>query len=142
MMSSRSLATTIGPIGESRPADAARSQHLVELILVGAVVGDRGRRVLELVAGQDAHDPVRRGDHALFAQPLGTGDAGGAGGLAAQPAGTDRAFASMISWSETMLTTPLQNSRARRHFFRLTGRLISIAEATVDALICSESSWS
>ena len=74
-------------IGETRPEHASRSQHLIELSLVGAVVGDRGRGVLELMPGQDAHHAVRRGDHALFPQPLGSGDAGGAGGLAAQPSG-------------------------------------------------------
>ena len=62
-----------------------------------------------------------------------------AGSQPSPPAPT-RALASMISWSETILTTPLQNSSARRHFFRFTGRLISIADATVEALICSASS--
>jgi len=44
-----------------------------------------------------------------------------------------RAFASMISWSLTWRTTPSQKSSARRHFLRFTGRLISIAEAIVEA---------
>ena len=57
-----------------------------------------------------------------------------AGSQPSPPAPT-LAFASMISWSETMVTTPLLNSRALRHFFKLTGRLISIADATVEALI-------
>ncbi len=82
MMSSRSLATTIGPVGETRSPDAPAAQNLVELSLIGTVVGDSGRRVLELVAGQDTDDAVRRGDHALLTQPLGTGNAGRAGRLA------------------------------------------------------------
>ena len=74
------------PVGETRSPDAPAAQHLVELSLVGAVIGDGGRRVLELVAGQDADDAVRRGDHALLAQPPGPGHAGRAGRLAAQSA--------------------------------------------------------
>ena len=40
----------------------------------------------------------------------------------------------MISWSLTWRTTPSQKSSARRHFLRFTGRLISMAEAIVEAL--------
>ena len=63
-----------------------------------------------------------------------------AGSQPSPPAPT-RALASMISWSLTICTTPSQKSSARRHFFRFTGRLISMAEAIVDALIRSVSSW-
>ena len=59
-----------------------------------------------------------------------------------RPPAPTRALASMISWSVTWRTTPSQKSSARRHFFRFTGRLISMAEAIVEALICSASSWS
>ena len=47
-----------GPIGESRPAYTPAAEHLVELILIGRVVGDRGGGVLELVARQNANDPL------------------------------------------------------------------------------------
>lgn len=41
------------------------------------------------------------------------------------------ALASLISSSGTAITRPLQISIVRRHFFRLTGREISIADAIV-----------
>ena len=74
------------PIGEPGAADAPAAEHLLEVLLVGAVIGDRGRRVLELVAGQDADDAVAGGDDPLLAEPLGPGHARGAGGLAAEAA--------------------------------------------------------
>ena len=48
-------------VGEPGAADAAAAQHLLEVVLVGAVVGDGRGRVLELVAGQDADDAVATG---------------------------------------------------------------------------------
>ena len=53
------------PVGERGPADAAVAQHLVERLLVGAVIGDGRGRVLELVAGQDADDALARRDDAF-----------------------------------------------------------------------------
>ena len=49
-----------GAVGEGGPAHAAAAQHLVELLLVGRVIGDRGRGVLELMAGEDADDALAR----------------------------------------------------------------------------------
>ena len=76
-----------GAVGKGGACDAAAAQHLVELLAVGRVVGDRGGGVLELMAGEDA-------DHALVGpitpsatSALGAGHAGGAGRLAAQAAG-------------------------------------------------------
>ena len=57
-----------------------------------------------------------------------------------RPPAPTQALASMISWSETWRTTPSQKSSARRHFLRFTGRLISIAEAMVEAFSPSASS--
>ena len=51
-----------------------------------------------------------------------------------RPPAPTLALASRISWSVTCRTTPSQTSRARRHFLRFTGRLISMAEAIVEAL--------
>src|SRR5688572_30116641 len=44
-----------GPVGEGSGADAATAEHLVELLLVGRVVGDRRRWIFQLVASEDAH---------------------------------------------------------------------------------------
>ena len=67
-------------------------------------------------------------------QPLRAGDAGGAGRLAAHPAGADLGLG-----VEDLLIADLRGRRrrihssARRHFVRFTGRLISMALAMVDA---------
>src|SRR5262249_45506400 len=67
--------------------DAPAAKDTVELVLVGRVVGDGGRRVLQLVAGEDAHDSLARLNNAFFAKQLGAGDAGRAGRFAAQAVG-------------------------------------------------------
>jgi hypothetical protein len=77
------------PVRERRPADAALAEDAVEFFLVGGVVGDGGRRVLQLMAGENADDPVARGDDALLTQQLGAGDARGAGRFAAEAIGAD-----------------------------------------------------
>ena len=125
-------------IGERRPLDAAAAQHLVELLLVGRVIGDRGGGVLQLMAGEDA-------DHAL----VGADDAFGAPAASRRP-----------RWRRWPVRSPGRRRRpgpwrrgspgrspraprrrttssARRHLRRFTGRLISIALAMVDAgLLC------
>src|SRR5436309_15568597 len=57
-----------GAVGESGSANAALAQDFVEGLLVGAVIGDSGGRVFELMAGQDADDALARLDHAFLAQ--------------------------------------------------------------------------
>ena len=49
-----------------RRAGRRGCRALVELLLVGGVVGDGGGRVFELVAGEDADDAVARGDDPLL----------------------------------------------------------------------------
>ena len=46
------------PIREAGPMHAAAAQNLLEVLLVGAVIGHGCRRILELVSGQNA-------DHAI-----------------------------------------------------------------------------
>jgi len=78
-----------GAVGEAGAADAAAAKDFVELLLVGRVISDGGRGVLELVAREDADDAFIRADHALIAQQPSAGDAGSAGRLAAKAAGGD-----------------------------------------------------
>ena len=59
---------------------------------IDGVVRDGGGRVFELVAGEDADDSVAGGDHPLLTEQFGSGDAGGAGGFAAEAAGSDLGF--------------------------------------------------
>ena len=83
MISSRSLATATARLAR-RPGDAAAAEHLIELLLVRRMVGDGGRGVLELMAGEDADHPLVAADHPFGHQLPGAGHAGGAGRLAAQ----------------------------------------------------------
>src|SRR5258707_678341 len=69
------------------PGSPAFAQDAVELLLVGRVVGDRCRGVLQLMTGEYAGHAVTRGDDALLAEQLGAGDAGGAGWFAAEAVG-------------------------------------------------------
>src|SRR5688500_13006755 len=69
--------------------DASAAQDLLEVLLVGAGLGDRRRRILKLVAVEDADDPVGRGDDPLLAEPLRSRHARGAGGLAAETSRAD-----------------------------------------------------
>ena len=55
-------------VGEAGAADAPAAEDAVELVLIGRVVGDGGRRVLQLVAGEDADDAIARGDDPLVAE--------------------------------------------------------------------------
>src|SRR5438105_494876 len=66
-----------GPVGESGPADAPVAEDFVEGLLVSAVIGDRGGRILELVAGENADDALACGDDPFLAQLAGAGHAGG-----------------------------------------------------------------
>src|SRR3954466_2510277 len=75
-----------GAVREAGAADAAAAEDFVELVLVGGVIGDGGGGVFELVAGEDADDALVGADDALIAEEAGTGDAGGAGRLAAEAA--------------------------------------------------------
>lgn len=81
-----------GPVREAGAADAAAAEDFVELVLVRRVIGDGGGGVFELMAGEDADDPLVGADDALIAEEAGTGDAGGAGGLTAEAAGGDFGF--------------------------------------------------
>src|SRR5258705_1050135 len=76
-----------GAVGETGAADAAAAEDFVELLLVGGVIGDGSGGVFELVAGEDADDPLVGADDSLIAKEPGTGDASGAGRLAAEAAG-------------------------------------------------------
>ena len=97
-----------GAIGEGGPADAAAAEHLVELLLVGRVVGDRGGRVLELMAGQDADDalvgPITPSATSSFAPAT----LAALAGSQPRPPAPTWALASRISWSVTSRTTPSQ----------------------------------
>src|SRR5262249_17265294 len=57
---------------------------LVKDLPVGAVIGDSRGWILELMASQDANDPVAGGDDPFAAEFLGAGDAGRGGRLTAQ----------------------------------------------------------
>src|SRR5437764_8144925 len=59
-----------GSVGVSRSAHAALPEHLLEGLRVGAVIGDRRRRVLQLMAGEHTRDRIARGDDALLTQSL------------------------------------------------------------------------
>src|SRR5437588_2872712 len=78
-----------GAVGVRRPAHAALAEYLLEILLIGAVIGDGGSRVLELVTCQDANDAVATFDDPLLAQSFGAGHAGGRSGLATETAGAD-----------------------------------------------------
>src|SRR6185437_7196988 len=78
-----------GAVGEGGALHAAAAEHFVELVLVGRVIGDRGGRIFELMAGQNADYALVGADHPFAAKNLGAGHAGGAGRFAAQPAGAD-----------------------------------------------------
>ena len=58
MISSQVVGHGDGAIGERGPADAPAAEHLVEMLLVGGVVGHVAVGVLELVAGEDADDAL------------------------------------------------------------------------------------
>ena len=47
-------------IGERGAAHATTPQDLVELVLIGRVVGHRGRGIFELMASQNADDAIDR----------------------------------------------------------------------------------
>src|SRR6476620_7210277 len=56
-----------GPVGERGAADAAAAEDLVELLLIGRVIGDGRGGVLELMAGENADNPLVGPNHALIA---------------------------------------------------------------------------
>ena len=90
----------------------------------------------ELMAGQDAHDPLVRSDHALGHELLDAGHAGGAGRLAAHAAGAHLGLGIenfLVGHFPHYAVAPFS---ARMHLVRFTGRLISMALAMVDARRC------
>ena len=87
-ISPRSLGTTTARLANRAQADAATAEHLVEHCRVGGVVRDGCVGILELMAGEDAHDPLVGSDHALRHQQLKARNAGGTGRLAPQSAGS------------------------------------------------------
>src|SRR5580765_390924 len=78
-----------GAVGEAGAAHAALAQHLVERLRVRAMVCDRGRRVFQLVTGQDTHHALAWFDGALLPKSFQSGDARGRGGFATQATGAD-----------------------------------------------------
>ena len=117
------------------------AEHIVERLLIRAVIGDRGGRILELMAGQDADDAIVGGDDAFLPQLARAGDAGGRGRFAAETAGADLGLGvEDLLIASTSRTTPPQRSSARSAFGRFTGRLISMALAIVAARSFSASS--
>src|SRR3954471_17992154 len=76
-------------ICERGPVDAATAEHAVELSLIGCVVCDRGSRILELMPGENANDPLAGFDDSFFAEHSSPGNARRAGWFTTQPIRAD-----------------------------------------------------
>src|SRR5438105_6761168 len=55
-----------GPVRIGRATDTAFAEHLIEGLLISAMIRDRGRWVLELMPRQNAYDALARLDNALM----------------------------------------------------------------------------
>ena len=74
-------------MANARPPHAPAAEHLVELLLVGRVIGNGRGRIFELMAGQDADHALVAADDPLIAEEPCAGHARGAGRFAAETAG-------------------------------------------------------
>ena len=128
------------PIGERSATHAAAAQNLVELILVRRMVGHRGRGIFQLMPGEDTDHALVGTDDAFLAEQLGSGNTGGTGRLTSDATRSDLRLGVQNLLIRHTPHHPVADLECRRHLRKLTGRLISMALAIVEAFFCSASS--
>ena len=134
MISSRSFGTCTARLANAARFTPRLPSFSSNVFGSDRVVRHRRVRVFQHVPGQHAHHAVVGGRSRLpctsFSSPA---TLAALAGSQPRPPAPTFAFASRISWSVASRTTPPQRSSARSAFGRFTGRLISMALASVSA---------